>query len=654
MKLRSTPLVLALALSFAACQRPPNPAEAEAEQRREEQLRALDERIAHLQDLEKQAAERAIAESERKALEAERRLTEIEKKVAASDRRASISEQEKQRLEKERQELLRERERLAEAQKKAEQQASEAERRAEEVARQANQERQERTMGLFYTALEPHGEWLEVGQYGYVWQPNAASNPRWRPYTEGRWVFSEYGWTWKSNEPFGWAAYHYGRWARLRGIGWVWVPGTEWGPAWVSWRRSDRYLGWAPLPPEAWSGSGFNEAVDSYYEIGPTSYTFVPVEEIGQSTYAGRAVEPERNVTIINQTVNVTNIKYTKVKNNTVVYNGGPVFNEINARSDQKVPQLNVERVTDIRSPKELGRAEQKGDTLVMAAPRIAPKKETERPVRVREAVKAPQVERGWSDIDKGAAAEARERFTKEARQAEERQRKGVPVKESRTVPVPESGKSASERAPRATPAERAPGKPVGAPEKAVAPATPAAKEAPATPRRKDAAGGRPAPAIEKIPAPEGASQKNTPPARQRLAKEKEAKTEAEIPAATPTQAGEEPEPKENGQRSRRIRRQGDQSNPAPAPAAIAPGEPVPGSLEPAADAPSEPTPERRLPKVKRARPGRDAAPAAPETGAAAAPVSKAEADPTPEEPPQGERKGKNRNGQRESREVQE
>ena len=30
-----------------------------------------------------------------------------------------------------------------------------------------------------------------------------------------------------------------------------WVPGDQWAPAWVAWRYSDDYVGWAPLPPEA-------------------------------------------------------------------------------------------------------------------------------------------------------------------------------------------------------------------------------------------------------------------------------------------------------------------------------------------------------------------------------------------------------------------
>ncbi|WP_156345043.1 DUF6600 domain-containing protein [Verrucomicrobium spinosum] len=90
---------------------------------------------------------------------------------------------------------------------------------------------------LFYESLDPYGEWIGVDDYGYCWRPYAAvDDPMWRPYSDGSWAHTDGGWTWVSNEDFGWATYHYGRWARVIGVGWVWVPGYEWAPAWVSWR----------------------------------------------------------------------------------------------------------------------------------------------------------------------------------------------------------------------------------------------------------------------------------------------------------------------------------------------------------------------------------------------------------------------------------
>src|SRR5262249_59564660 len=72
-----------------------------------------------------------------------------------------------------------------------------------------------------------------------------------RPYSDGYWAYTDYGWTWVSYEDFGWATYHYGRWANLDDYGWVWFPGEDldWGPAWVSWRTGGDYIGWAPLAP---------------------------------------------------------------------------------------------------------------------------------------------------------------------------------------------------------------------------------------------------------------------------------------------------------------------------------------------------------------------------------------------------------------------
>ena len=107
--------------------------------------------------------------------------------------------------------------------------------RTTQATRESFDETQGSSHATFYRKLEPYGDWIETGDYGYVWQPREAErSERWRPYTNGHWVYTDAGWTWVSDERFGWATCHYGRWARMRGIGWVWVPGDEWAPAWVS------------------------------------------------------------------------------------------------------------------------------------------------------------------------------------------------------------------------------------------------------------------------------------------------------------------------------------------------------------------------------------------------------------------------------------
>jgi uncharacterized membrane protein YgcG len=123
------------------------------------------------------------------------------------------------------------------------------------------------TFDTFYAPLGAHGEWVSAGAYGRVWRPHVAAG--WRPYYYGRWEWTNEGWFWVSDEPWGWAAYHYGRWAFDGVYGWVWIPGYQWAPAWVSWRWSGDVVGWAPLAP------GLSVYVSSYpyYDAW---WTFVP------------------------------------------------------------------------------------------------------------------------------------------------------------------------------------------------------------------------------------------------------------------------------------------------------------------------------------------------------------------------------------------
>src|SRR5690349_17308645 len=100
----------------------------------------------------------------------------------------------------------------------------------------------------FETPLAAHGAWVQVESYGRCWHP-AGVAVEWRPYCTGEWVWTDCGWYWQSDEPWGWACYHYGYWVLDPGYGWIWVPGIEWAPAWVSWRMGGGYIGWAPLAP---------------------------------------------------------------------------------------------------------------------------------------------------------------------------------------------------------------------------------------------------------------------------------------------------------------------------------------------------------------------------------------------------------------------
>src|SRR5262245_13800329 len=122
----------------------------------------------------------------------------------------------------------------------------------------------------FRTALQDHGRWQRHSRWGDVWVPSNVSRD-WRPYTNGRWVYTDdWGWFWVEADPeasWGWVTNHYGRWI-YDNDEWCWVPGDEWGPAWVEWRRSNNndVIGWAALPPD--------EVVAEYRE-SPRYWVFV-------------------------------------------------------------------------------------------------------------------------------------------------------------------------------------------------------------------------------------------------------------------------------------------------------------------------------------------------------------------------------------------
>ena len=80
------------------------------------------------------------------------------------------------------------------------------------------------------------------------------------------------------------------------GYGWIWVPGHEWAPAWVTWGESGGYYGWAPLAPhisiEMSMGGGWTPP--SHY------WNFVPREHINRPNINTYVINNTNNTTIIN------------------------------------------------------------------------------------------------------------------------------------------------------------------------------------------------------------------------------------------------------------------------------------------------------------------------------------------------------------------
>lgn len=101
--------------------------------------------------------------------------------------------------------------------------------------------------------LDDHGDWENLGNYGYAWRPRVDSG--WVPYQQGQWTNNyPYGPTWVSSEPWGYAPYHYGRWVNNSNQ-WYWIPERgnttpAYAPALVAFVPLDgNQIGWVPLGP---------------------------------------------------------------------------------------------------------------------------------------------------------------------------------------------------------------------------------------------------------------------------------------------------------------------------------------------------------------------------------------------------------------------
>lgn len=104
----------------------------------------------------------------------------------------------------------------------------------------------------FASILANYGTFQAHAKYGEVWIPARTTVPEgWHPYPACNWVYTkDLGWYFNDKTEWGRIVHHYGRWAHDKALGWIWVRGEEFSPGWVVWRTSDKWVGWAPLPPE--------------------------------------------------------------------------------------------------------------------------------------------------------------------------------------------------------------------------------------------------------------------------------------------------------------------------------------------------------------------------------------------------------------------
>ena len=201
--------------------------------------------------------------------------------------------------------------------------------------------------------LDQYGRWQDDPAYGPVWYPTSVT-PGWAPYRTGHWVWVQrWGWTWVDNAPWGYAPYHYGRWAYVNGS-WGWCPGRTraapvYAPALVVFIGRPPG-GAAPAQNVTWFPLAPNEV---YQPVYPTS-----------TNYRQRI-----NVTSVTNVTNITNVTNTTTVTNVVVYRNQTVVNAVTA-----VPQQTFVNAQPVgRAVVPVAARDVSHASVLGAAPRIVP-----------------------------------------------------------------------------------------------------------------------------------------------------------------------------------------------------------------------------------------------------------------------------------------
>jgi len=242
-----------------------------------------------------------------------------------------------------------------------------------------------------YEALDEHGDWREVSEYGAVWVPRAVP-VGWAPYRTGRWAWvAPWGWTWIDEAPWGFAPFHYGRWAFVGGI-WCWVPGRfvarpVYAPALV---------GWIGRPGWSVTVSVGSVPAVGWFPLAPRE-VYVPAHRHSPAYVRNVNVTHVTNVAHVTNVNAVTNVNYAHRRNEravTVVPAAAVTRGEPVGRAQVRVHRADLDRHApasptpptaaiapprpaptraDDRAPHRRGEPDPRGDESTRAARRAGP-----------------------------------------------------------------------------------------------------------------------------------------------------------------------------------------------------------------------------------------------------------------------------------------
>src|SRR5258708_22289145 len=137
--------------------------------------------------------------------------------------------------------------------------------------------------------LASYGQYEDTPDYGQVWFPRDV-DPDWAPYKYGHWAFvNPWGWTWVDDQPWGFAPFHYGRWAQVEG---------RWG--WIAGRRVAEPV-YAPALVAFIGGGGWGAGLEAG---GATGWVALGPDEVYRPDYrVSETYARQLNAANVNQTV---------------------------------------------------------------------------------------------------------------------------------------------------------------------------------------------------------------------------------------------------------------------------------------------------------------------------------------------------------------
>lgn len=180
----------------------------------------------------------------------------------------------------------------------------------------------------------------------FVWRPTTElvsdmvnETNEYIPFNNGQWLYTNEGWYFKANTPQEELTSHYGRWAKDDELGWVWLPGKTYSPAWVDWRQNDDYVAWAPVPPNKYIENDVLKTED----INENNYTIVEKKHlIEPSVYKYRYQYVENKNKILIKEMTKTDGVIIKEKR---IINKGPDISDIEDKTGKKIEQVKIVKV---------------------------------------------------------------------------------------------------------------------------------------------------------------------------------------------------------------------------------------------------------------------------------------------------------------------